>query len=109
MNMKFMAVLCSMYLLSIPLSVQATVAQPVKPAAMQQNNVSPKINLNTATLATLTGSFKGIGKKRAEAIIAYRDSHHGFKSIDELAEVKGLGAHFVNAHRDALNEVYTLQ
>ncbi len=67
-----------------------------------------KIDLNKADLTALIGSFKGIGKKRAQAIIAYRDSHHGFKSIEELAEVRGLGQHFVVANREKLNEVFTL-
>lgn len=56
----------------------------------------------------LTGSIKGIGKKRAEAIIAYRKSHHGFKSLEELAEVKGLGQRFMAVNRDKLNQVFTL-
>lgn len=78
----------------------------------KDNSVSPppiviqKIDINTADVTTLTGSVKGIGKKRAEAIIAYRKSHHGFKSLEELAEVKGLGQHFMTANRDKINEIF---
>ncbi|MCW8407968.1 helix-hairpin-helix domain-containing protein [Legionella sp. PATHC035] len=67
-----------------------------------------KIDLNTADLSTLTGSVKGIGKKRAEAIIAYRKSHHGFKSLEELADVKGLGQRFMTTNRDKLNQVFVI-
>lgn len=67
-----------------------------------------KIDLNKADASALIGSFKGIGKKRADAIIAYRDSHHGFKSIEELAEVKGIGQHFMTANREKLTEVFVI-
>ena len=49
-----------------------------------------KIDLNTATPAQLE-SVKGIGPKMAAEIIKYRTEHHGFKSIDELKEVRGVG------------------
>ncbi len=63
-----------------------------------------KINLNEATLSQLTHSFRGIGPKRAQAIIAYRQHHGPFKSVTELAEVKGIGQFFVAKH---LNELST--
>ncbi len=81
---------------------------PQKASAKQTEATHSKIDLNKADLSSLTGSFKGIGKKRAESIIAYRESHQGFKSLEELAEVKGLGQHFVTANRDNLKEVFTV-
>lgn len=101
MKARLIAILLSFFVISMPLHA----ATPTQQASKQQ----VKINLNTADLATLTGSFKGIGKKRAEAIIAYRDSHKGFKSVEELAEVKGLGQHFMESNREKLNETYEVQ
>lgn len=51
------------------------------------------VNLNTATEAELITALKGtgIGKAKVANIIAYRDEHGGFKSIDELTQVKGIG------------------
>ena len=49
-----------------------------------------KISLNTATAQELT-TLTGVGEKTAQAIIAYRDAHGGFTSIDELQQVKGIG------------------
>jgi competence protein ComEA len=68
-----------------------------------------KIDLNKADLAQLVGAMKGIGQKRAEAIIAYREEHHGFKSIEELAAVKGIGQHFFDAHKDELIAIFVVQ
>lgn len=49
-----------------------------------------KINLNTATKEQLT-QLNGIGDKKAELIISYRDEHGKFKTIDELKNVSGIG------------------
>ena len=68
-----------------------------------------KINLNTADLILLTQSFKGIGKKRAEAIVHYRETQGAFKSVADLAEVKGLGQSFVKAHLAALQSVFSVE
>ena len=48
-----------------------------------------KININTADEDTLM-TLNGIGKAKAEAIIAYREEHGGFRSIEEIREVNGI-------------------
>ncbi len=48
------------------------------------------VNINTATQSELE-SVKGLGPAKAQAIISYREAHGGFKSLDELDEVKGFG------------------
>ena len=52
--------------------------------------VDTSININTATVKELSG-LSGIGKKRAEAIIAYRTNHGNFSEINELRKVEGIG------------------
>lgn len=53
-------------------------------------DATKKINLNTATVADLT-TISGIGEKRANDILAYRDSNGGFSSVDDLNNVSGIG------------------
>ena len=53
-------------------------------------NADDKININTAMISELQ-SVKGIGPKTAAAIVAYRDKHGTFNSVDDLEEVKGIG------------------
>lgn len=48
------------------------------------------ININTATQEELE-SLPSIGEVRAQAIITYREEHGGFRTIDELKEVSGIG------------------
>ena len=61
------------------------------------------ININTADKETLMSAIKGVGEKRAEAIIAYRDDHGPFKSIEELANVSGVGPSIVESNMDNLS------
>ena len=105
MKARFLAVCLSFFAVSIPVHAVTT----PKSAALKSTAVtSNKIDLNKADVAMLSGSFKGIGKKRAEAIIAYRESHKGFKSIEELAEVKGFGQKFIDTNREKLKEVFVI-
>lgn len=50
----------------------------------------PTVNLNTATLDQLT-ALPGIGPKTAELILQYRTKNGGFKKIEELMNIKGIG------------------
>ncbi|KGP62907.1 competence protein ComEA [Legionella norrlandica] len=105
MKVRFIIILLSFFVVSL-----SAYAGSESPQTLPEKQISlkDKINLNTADLPTLTGSFKGIGKKRAEAIITYRQSHKGFKSLEELAEVKGLGQNFVEKNREKLQEVFVV-
>lgn len=49
-----------------------------------------KININTAGVEEFA-SIKGIGQKKAAAIVKYRKANGKFKSIDDLQNVKGIG------------------
>ncbi len=49
-----------------------------------------KVNINTADADTLT-SLNGIGEAKAAAIVAYREEHGSFQSLEEIMEVSGIG------------------
>ena len=48
------------------------------------------MNLNTATLEQLD-TLDGVGPGIAQRILDYRDQHGGFRSVQELGEVPGIG------------------
>lgn len=53
-------------------------------------SAGPLVNLNLASQAELEG-LPQVGPVTAQSIIAWRDQHGGFTSIDELLEVDGIG------------------
>lgn len=60
------------------------------------------ININTASkeeLKTLTG----IGDAKADVIIEYREQNGGFKSVDELTKVGGIGEKTLNKFKDMID------
>jgi competence protein ComEA len=76
--------------------------------ASTSTQITQKINLNTADANALMHSIKGIGAKRAEAIVLYRKTHGLFKSIDDLALVRGLGKTFVKSHNKELHDLFIM-
>jgi competence protein ComEA len=72
------------------------------------------VNINSADAQTLARELKGIGLKRAQAIVDYRVKHGPFKSADELTLVKGLGKQVVEKNRaeirlDAVRSITKVQ
>jgi competence protein ComEA len=61
------------------------------------------VNINTADAATLAERLNGIGLSKAEAIVAYRNEHGPFKSVDQLADVRGVGLKTVDKNRELLS------
>jgi competence protein ComEA len=57
------------------------------------------VDINSADAATLARELTGIGRSRAEAIVAYRSQHGPFKSADDLALVKGIGQKVIDENR----------
>jgi len=74
------------------LVLQPVHAESASPGAAAQQQAAQPVNIHRADAATLAGALRGIGLRKAEAIVAYRTEHGPFKSVDELANVKGIGA-----------------
>jgi competence protein ComEA len=49
-----------------------------------------RIDINSADAKALT-SIKGLGEKKAEAIVKYREKNGKFENINDLLKVKGIG------------------
>lgn len=61
-----------------------------------------RVNINTADAATLDRVLDGVGPSKAEAIVAYRKANGPFRSIEQLASVKGIGLATVERNRDRI-------
>lgn len=60
------------------------------------------VNINSADAQSLANNLSGVGLKRAQAIIDYREANGPFKSVDDLVEVKGIGDKLLELNRDHL-------
>ena len=60
------------------------------------------VNINTAEASAMAAEIKGVGIKRAHAIVEYREQHGDFSSVDALANVKGIGPAIIEKNRDKL-------
>jgi competence protein ComEA len=56
------------------------------------------VDINLADIETLA-LLKGVGEKRAKAIVAYRESNGQFNSVDDLLNVKGVGEHTLQLNK----------
>jgi competence protein ComEA len=78
-------ILCALFISATPL-----VTAPVHAQAAVQAAEKATLNLNAATAEQLA-TLPGIGPKVAERILEYRTKNGGFKKIEELMNVKGIG------------------
>ena len=85
---KKLAVLAFGMALAGALAPAAQAAPGEKPPAVA--SAPSPVNVNTATMDELT-ALPGIGEKRAQAILDMRKEKGGFKSVDELVDVRGIG------------------
>ncbi len=60
-----------------------------------------KVNINTATSSELQ-ALNGVGESTANAIIQYREENGMFKSVEDLANVKGIGSKKVEKFTDSV-------
>lgn len=70
--------------------------------AETQARTQKTVNINRASESELT-SLHGIGSRKAQEIILYREMFGEFKTVDELTKVKGIGAKTVEKNRSRLS------
>ncbi|TQV76888.1 helix-hairpin-helix domain-containing protein [Aliikangiella marina] len=77
---------------------QSTIAKSASSKPIQKSSMIAKhlkVNLNTAGAKELAEALTGVGIKKANAIVEYRKANGKFKSIEELANVKGIGVNTI--------------
>lgn len=71
--------------------------------AISQLAMADTVDINSADAQTLAVAISGVGQARAEAIVAYREQHGPFQSVDELMQVSGVGPATLERNRDKLS------
>lgn len=80
-----------------PMPTQMTMAENAS-----STNMEGKLNINTATASEIQKILTGIGAKKAEVIVQYREKHGKFTSAEQLLEVQGIGKATLEKNRDRL-------
>ena len=83
-----------------PQTQQQTAVQA--PSQTVQQTVSDKLNINTASASEIQKALIGIGAKKAEAIVQYREKHGNFTVAEQLLEVQGIGKATIEKNRDRI-------
>lgn len=60
------------------------------------------VNINTADATALAEGLNGVGIKKAQAIVDYRKKNGAFKSINDLANVKGMSDKLIEKNKDVI-------
>jgi competence protein ComEA len=76
--------------LAVLVAAGPAIAQEKAPASKPAAAVTTPVNLNTATAAELQ-ALPGVGAATARLIIEHREKNGGFKKIEELMNIKGIG------------------
>lgn len=60
------------------------------------------VNINTAEVDEIAQVLTNIGPAKAQAIVDYRDANGTFRSVEQLAMVKGIGLVTIEKNRDRI-------
>ncbi|TBM02008.1 ComEA family DNA-binding protein [Hafnia paralvei] len=83
---------------------QAPKAADPQPATKESSSgiTGTSVNINTASAEQMATVLNGVGLKKAQAIVEYREKNGAFTQIEQLEEVKGIGASLIERNRDRL-------
>lgn len=77
---------------SVNLYAASTEAEPVIEQSAQVQQQDKLVSINSATAEEMAAALSGIGLKKAQAIVNYREQYGLFTDIEQLQEVPGIGA-----------------
>ncbi|WNZ54968.1 ComEA family DNA-binding protein [Microbulbifer sp. MKSA007] len=73
-----------------------------EPDSVDAKEIVLSVNVNSASAVELAEKLDGIGEARAQLIVKYREEHGPFTSVEQLLNVKGIGAATLDKNRDVI-------
>ena len=94
---------CQRYCSRVPVGVPVSMADLSCGGDSCEYYIEPDDGMNLNTVSEDVLASIGFGKKRAMAIVAYRAANGGFKCVEELLEVPGIG---IKTYLEVKDRVY---
>lgn len=85
----------TMFLILTPVTFAADEPMPTTAQVIQ-------LDINKASAAAIAEALEGVGLIKAREIVAYREMFGNFASVDELAEVQGIGPNTLEKNRQRI-------
>ncbi|MBL5966349.1 competence protein ComEA [Lelliottia amnigena] len=76
-------------------SASASAQTKAKATVKASDEEGTQVSINSASAEDLAHAMNGVGLKKAQAIVAYRDEYGPFKTLDDLKQVPGIGSSLV--------------
>jgi len=76
-------------------SASASAQTKAKATVKASDEEGTQVSINSASAEDLAHAMNGVGWKKAQAIVAYRDEYGPFKTLDDLKQVPGIGSSLV--------------
>ena len=76
-------------------NVQASSSAKAEAVPGESDNGATKVSINHASAEQLAQALNGVGLKKAQAIVSYREEYGPFKTLDDLKQVPGMGSALV--------------
>ena len=76
-------------------NVQATASAKAEAVPGDTDNGATKVSINHASAEQLAQALNGVGLKKAQAIVSYREEYGPFKTLEDLKQVPGMGSALV--------------
>ena len=92
----------SILLLSFLITLSSAVFADSPTKAELYDGIEITVNINTATAEELSALLVGVGNKKAQEIVDYRDQNGAFTTADDLVSVKGIGEATVEKNRERI-------
>lgn len=91
-----------LWLLVLSLLLPLTPTFASEEVADTYQGIEITVNINKASAQELADLLKGVGLKKAQAIVDYREQNGAFKTKEQLSQVKGIGNAIVQKNEDRI-------
>lgn len=82
--------------------VQSAAQSKAATPAKESDEEGTRVSINTASAEELAQAMNGVGLKKAQAIVSYREEYGPFKTVEDLKQVPGMGSALVERNLKAL-------